>query len=566
MKKIIIILLFFTFSISINTPLFAQKVGEVEKIERELEKEKLLREKIEKEKELPEVEEKKPEIPPPPVKEEKLFIKKINVIGVTLLSQEQIKEIITPFENKELALRDFQKLADLITDVYRQKGYITSRAYLPPQKIEQGILELRVIEGIVGEIEIKGNRYFKTSLFERKITLKRGEPFNYNILRKNIIKINEHPDRSSRAVLMPGKKPGATDTVLEVKDHLPIHIGFEWDNFGSRYIDKDRYGVTLTHNNLLGWEDILAIQYQLAQSNTYRLNSLRYLLPINKDLDIGFFAARTKLDLAREYKDLDARGKSKLYSIYATQSLIDRENIDLSLNLGFDYKDIFNFQLGDETSRDRLRVAKIGLDLDLTDKFGRTLLSNELDWGIPDIMGGLGEQDTKASRSGSGGKFIKDTINLLRLQKMPFSSTLLSKNQIQLSPYILTAAEQFQIGGIANVRGYPPAEHVGDKGYATTLEWSSPVYFLPKGIKVPLSSAKLYDALRVVTFYDWANVDLRNPQAGEEEKETLSSVGWGLRFNLPEDFSARLDFAWPLDKTPSDNNHLHTWVDVSKSF
>ncbi len=565
MKRIIIILLFFLFSI--NILLFAQKVGEVEKIEREIEKERLLREKIEEEKELPEIEEKKPEVIPPPAKEEKLFIKKINVIGVTLISQRQIQEIITPFENKELTLRDFQKIADLITDIYRQKGYITSRAYLPPQKIEEGILEIRVIEGITGEVEVKGNRYFKASLFKRKITLKKGKPFNYNILRRDLSKINEHPDRTSRAVLMPGKEPGSTDILLEVKDHFPMHIGFEWDNFGSRYIDKDRYRTTLTHNNFLGWEDILAIQYHLAQSNTYRLNSLRYLLPITENLDIGFFAARTKVDLGREYKDLDARGKSKLYSVYATQSLIDEENIDLSLNLGFDYKDIFNFQLGDETSRDRLRVAKIGLDLDLTDKLGRTLVSHEIDFGIPDIMGGLEEKDSRASRSGSGGKFIKNSINLLRLQRMPFSSTLLWKNQVQLSPYILTAAEQFQIGGISNVRGYPPAEYVGDEGYAMTGEWSIPPYLIPKSMRVPFSKANFYDALKLAIFYDWAEVRLHSPQAGEEKSQALSGAGYGIRFNLPEDFSLRIDFAWPLsDKTPSDGNHLHTWVDISKTF
>jgi hemolysin activation/secretion protein len=161
-------------------------------------------------KEIPEIEEKKPEVAPPPIKEERIFIKKINVIGVTLLSQKEIEEIITPFENKELTLRQLQRIADLITDSYRQKGYITSRAYLPPQKIEEGILEIRVLEGITGDLEIKGNRYFKNSLFEKKITLKKGEPFNYNVLKRNLVEINEHPDRTARAVLVPGKEPGQT--------------------------------------------------------------------------------------------------------------------------------------------------------------------------------------------------------------------------------------------------------------------------------------------------------------------------------------------------------------------
>jgi hemolysin activation/secretion protein len=152
------------------------------------------------------------------------------------------------------------------------------------------------------------------------------------------------------------------------------------------------------------------------------------------------------------------------------------------------------------------------------------------------------------------------------LQKLPFSSTLLWKNQIQLSPYILSAAEQFQVGGIINVRGYPPAEVVGDEGYAMTWEWSIPPYLISKKIKVPLSQARLYDALRLVTFYDWANTRLRRPIVTEEKNKTLTSAGWGVRFNLPENFSLRAEFAWPLDNTPTDGDHMHTLFQVSKEF
>ena len=566
LRSSIFLLLLLVSLILIDKKLFTQEVGEVEKIEREIEKERLLREKIKEKKERPVIKEKPTTKILPPAVEEKIFIKKINVKGVTLLLEREINEIILSFENKELTLRQMQEVADRITDAYRQKGYVTSRAYLPPQKIKEGVLEIKVIEGATGEIEIKGNRYFRTSFLREKITLKKGEPFNYNILRKDLMEINAHPDRSCRAVLMAGKEPGTTDIVLEVVDRFPVHIGFEWDNFGSRYIGKDRYRLTLTHNNFLGLDDILTLQYQLAEAEAYRLASLHYLFPVAEDLEVGFFFARTKLNLGKDYKDLEARGKSRLYSIYATYSLIDEENIGLNLNLGFDYKDIFNFQLGNETSRDRMRVVKLGLDLDLTDRLGRTLIINELNFGIPKIMGGLDSQDEKASRVGSGGKFIKNNLSLLRLHRMPFDSTLLLKNQFQFSPYILPACEQFQIGGIANVRGYPPAEKVGDKGYAVTLEWSFPPYFIPKDVKLPFSDVKGYDALRFVIFYDWANTHLRSPQAGEEKDETLSGVGWGLRLTLPENFSARVDFAWPLMESPSDENHLHIWMSISKRF
>jgi len=569
MRKNIIILLLSVSIISISVAIFAQTVEQIEKTQQEIDKEKLLREKIEKEKEKPKIEEAPaPEVPAAAAAEGKVLVKTITVTGVTLLPEKTINEIIKANQNKELTVREMQKVADLLTDAYRQKGLVTSRAYLPPQKIEQGVLEVRVVEGMAADILVKGNRYFKTALYRNKIVLKKGEPFDYEALRKGLSKINQLPDRNAKAVLAPGKEPGTTDVVVEAKDRLPIHIGLDWDNYGSRYVDKDRVRTTLTHNNLLGLDDVLTFQYQLSEGENYRLLLLRYLFPLSESLKLGFFAADSKIDLRQEFEDenQNARGKSRLYSIYLAQSLINKESLNLNFNLGFDYKDTFNFQGGLETSRDRMRVIKTSLDLDLTDALGRTIVDNEVSFGIGSIMGGLKKLDARSSRIGAGGEFFKDNLGLLRLQKLPFNSTLLWKNQFQFTPDILTSAEQFQTGGIINVRGYPAAEVVGDRGYSMTWEWSMPPYPISKNIKVPFSKAKLYDALRIVTFYDWANTHLKRPTATEEKNKTLRAAGCGLRFNLPEDFSVRLEFAWPLDNTPSDNDHMHAWTEVSKTF
>ncbi|MFA6350425.1 MAG: ShlB/FhaC/HecB family hemolysin secretion/activation protein [Candidatus Omnitrophota bacterium] len=498
--------------------------------------------------------------------QQKITPKKIEVTGVSLIPMKDIEPIVKPLENKEITIQDLQKAADKITDIYRQRGYITSRAYLPPQKISEGLVEVRVLEGAMGDVEIRGNRYFRTNLLRNKISLKKGEAFNYNKLRKDLIKINEAPDRFCKTVLAPGKVPGTTDLTLEVKDNLPIHVGFDWDNFGSRYINKNRYSARFTHNNLLGFDDKLTFQYQLAEAGSYYLKNVRYLAPVGRGLEVGGYAYMSKVKLGKEYKETDVRGKSQLYGAFANRSLIDGENFDMNLNLGFDYKNVVNYQSGAVTSHDRLRVAKAGFDMDLSDKLGRTILTYELDCGIPDIMGGLAAKDINASRTGAGGKFVKNGINLLRLHKMPFSSTLLWKNQIQISPYNLPSTEQIQLGGITNVRGYPSAEAVGDQGYTMTFEWSCPVYGIPKNFIVPFTKTKMYDALRIVTFYDWGNVHLRTPATSEEKNKTLRSIGCGMRFNLPKSLSMRVEVAWPLDNLPSDGNRVRTWAQVTKDF
>lgn len=568
-RKILVFSALFIFILSFTAYSAPVPSGEQVIRTQELERQdKDLRDKIETEKPKADIQKETPEQHAPvSTAEEKTLIKNITVIGVTLLSDKEINQIITPYKDKELTLGDMQTAANLITDAYRQKGYITSRAYLPPQKIQNSLLEIMVLEGMMGDVQVKGNRFFKTSLIKRKISLKKNKPFNYNALRSDMAKLNEMPDRSTKAVLVPGKDAGTTDLVLEVKDRLPIHIGFDWDNFGSRYIDNQHYGVTLIDNNLTGFDDKLTYQYQMAQSSRYYLNNLRYVLPLDNTWDLGAYAMLSRVKLGREYEDQDVRGKSQVYGVFVNNYLLNTDTLDFNLSLGFDYKNSINHQNGAVTSHDKLRIAKFGLDLDVTDIFGRTILTNELACGIPNIMGGSEAKDAEVSNR-AGGKFVKDTLNLLRLQKMPFSSAILWKNQLQLSSYALPSTEQFQIGGVTNVRGYPPAEAVGDRGLSTTVEWSFPPYLFPKNIKVPLSKANFYDAFRVVAFYDWANSRLKRPAVATDKRtQTLSSLGCGIRFNLPEDLALRVEIAWPLDdKTASDGHHARTWASFSKSF
>lgn len=563
-------ILFFSHPCFAQTPPAAQQMSGEERARQMQLQEQKLREQIETPREKTKAEEKAPEEAVPQAPAKKILVKNISVIGVTLFSGQVIKYITGTFENKELTLKEIQAIADRITDVYRQAGYITSRAYIPPQKIEQGNLEIRVMEATVGNIQIQGNRFYSTRLIKKYVTITKGNLFNYTDLQRDLVDINEHPDRTAKAVLAPGKEPGSTDVILDVKDSLPIHVSTGYDNFASRFVRQNRYLSTVTDNNLFGQDDILTVQYIRGDANDYYSYSARYLYPVTKTLNMGLFAARSKIVLGKEYTDVKSRGKSRMFSLYGTQDILKNDTVVFDINFGFDYKDVYNFLLGDVSSQDRLRVAKTGFDLDVTDDYGRTLLTNDFNYGFPGIMGGTGDHldptDKPTSRAGAGGRFLKDTVNLVRLQRLPRDATLLWKTQSQFSPSILTATEQFQLGGPANNRGYPPAEFVGDRGYSMSWELSAPPYFVPKSLKLPFSKSRVYDAFRIVGFYDWGNVHLKSQQAGDKKNRTARSAGGGIRLNLLENLFARYEIGWPLDKRPSDNKAVHHWIEVTKTF
>jgi hemolysin activation/secretion protein len=546
----------------------AQKASGQEALRQIQDKEFRLRKMIRQEE--PEIDE--PEIAAPNLEDlpetEAVLIETINVEGADLLSQSEIDKIINPYLGKNLSLRDMQEVANKITDAYRNKGYITSRAILPPQTIQNNTVTIEIIEGTTGDVDVRGNRHFRTSLIRKRIMLKKGTPFDYDKMQRNLSQLNEHPDRTVNAVLAPGADRGTTDVILEVDDQLPIHIGFTVDNFASRFVDKYRYQGTLKHNNLLGFDDILTLQFQTSNSQMSELTSLRYLFPITNKTQISFYGARGDTELGDSLSALEARGKSRIYNVLLTHNLIETDRVTFGLTGGFEYKDIFNFTLNVEDSRDRTRIARTGFNLDILDNHGRWIVQNTIDWGIPNIMGGLKGVDGASSRTGAGGDFVKNVLDVVRLNQFVMDSTLLLKTQFQFSDANLPASEQFQIGGIANVRGYPPGEAIGDYGQTATAEITFPVPAFPKDAKIPFTQNAYWDdALRLATFYDWGRVKYKSVLSGESETENLSSAGVGLRVSLPEDFYIRVDVAWPLSsKNASDTDHAHTWFQVSKEF
>jgi len=567
---VLVIIIFSSSFVFAQTPPVAQTGGGQLQQKKALEKSKDLQQRIKDERPGP-----KDEAPVEVEEEdtgEKILVKDITVEGATLISQESIESIITQYEGQEISLKTMQKVADLITDEYRKKGFATSRAYIPPQSIQEGTLIIRVVEGLLGKIEIRGNKYFKTKLLQKRLRIEEGQPLDYSDLQKSLTYMNEHPDRTAKVVLVPGAQPGTTDVVLEVEDNFPFHVGYEFDNYNSRFLDRYRHSVILEHNNLLGFDDKAYFKYQMSHGDFYKLKNARYSIPLSNTLELGAHWSKSRTKLGREFESVDARGYVTMYGLFLNKALISNPDLDLRLNFGFDYKDIDNWLVGIVNSRDELRIAKAGFDLDVSDKWGRSILTAELDAGIPDIMGGMDDQipttvDIGSSRAGAGGKFYKGVFNFFRFQPGPFNTSILWKNQAQYTPYPLVASEQFQIGGPISVRGYPVAEFAGDKGIYSSLEWSFPIYPLPKKWKIPFRKETLYDSFRLVAFYDWGRIYSNAAAVGEIKDQTLQSVGGGIRFNLSDDVSARIEFGYPVDgPEPSDDKDYQKWMEFTIKF
>lgn len=189
----------------------------------------------------------------------------IDITGNTIVPISELEAVTKPFEGKALKLAEAKEIAKQLTGIYRAKGLITCRAYIPPQKLTDKVLHIQVFEGKVGRVKVQGNRYFDSKTIKRYVSTIRGKVLKYRDLTRSLTKANLHPDREVKAVIVPGKDVGTSDLILDVKDNYPFHIGGEINNFGTKLTGKERYNISIRNTNITGHDDILAGRAQFGE-------------------------------------------------------------------------------------------------------------------------------------------------------------------------------------------------------------------------------------------------------------------------------------------------------------
>ncbi|MDT8870774.1 POTRA domain-containing protein [Komagataeibacter rhaeticus] len=80
----------------------------------------------------------------------------ITVEGAQHLSRAMTDAITRPHVGTCMSVRDLNGLINALNAAYIRQGFITSRAYLPEQKLSSGHLRIVVIEGKLAGIQLQG--------------------------------------------------------------------------------------------------------------------------------------------------------------------------------------------------------------------------------------------------------------------------------------------------------------------------------------------------------------------------------------------------------------------------
>ncbi|GMT43471.1 MAG: heme utilization protein [bacterium] len=491
-------------------------------------------------------------------KENRVFVKQIEVVGNTVLSSKEIKAVVSPYEGKSLTFSQMRNIASLITKRYHDKGYTLSKAYLPRQKMAGHILKIAVLEARAGKLTITGKHHYYSDKFIRKYfePLLNDKAFNQHDLERAVLLLNDYPKLKVKVNLKKGAAPDTTDLVVAANNSIPVSAILDYNNFGSKYTSKNRFGATFNIGSLAVPGSMLSMRAIVGNKyDSMHFGRISYSVPLGvRGFRTGAYYGTGNYAVGKDLEVLNIKGTSVNYGIYASYPFIKEVTRSLTGKVGFDVINTKNTMLGQMTSKDKIRTLSLGADYELLTAYSRNFLNFTVTQGLGNVLGGMDNNDPYASRVGADNDFTKFGFSLMRLQKISTPVFLLLKVSGQYSPSNLISYEQFYIGGADSVRGFAQSEYGGDSGYAATAELRI----------APLADKKL---LQLALFIDNGGIHVNNAVVGQKSSRSLTGIGTGVRLSLPYDFNIRADVGFPISPSKNaDGHNMAFYLQATKTF
>jgi len=470
------------------------------------------------------------------------LLKNVKISGATVFQLRDFQPAYQRYIGTSVTFKDLEDIAAAIKALYKKKGYLSTDAYIPEQDIAHGEVEIRVVEGKLGDVRVEGNKWFDASLLKKYIHIKKNELLNIFKLQRDMLRLNQNPDLEVTAVVSPGKAQATTDIVLKVKDSVPYHAGINFDNQGTRLVGRSRTSAVLRGTNVTGWNDSLSVHSLVSKDS--RGEFISYSLPIGTcgtkaGIDLTFFDMR----LGREYRDLGITGTTRMMTPHVSRELYLSEDYQAYADAGIDIKSIEKRTAGELSTNDEIRMLYAAFDMAKIDRFwsgGQTVFSPRISVSTKHFLGASSRNHPSASRSGTGGFFVKYEQSIRRTQRILFNSVITARSQFQIASHTLLSSEQIQLGGANSVRGYPEGEYLADTGGTLNGEWAFPRIIKP-----------IQKYGYPVVFVDMASGKLKKTGEGERSNRFLMGAGAGIRVQVDRYFFLRMDWAKRLGDRPT---------------
>ena len=479
------------------------------------------------------------------------------VQGANKLSQIEVEEAIYPFLGPNKTSDDVEKARAALEKAYHDKGFQAVSVSVPEQNAQRKVITLKVSELTVGRLRVKNSRYFDLdTIKKRAASLKEGTVPNFNDVTKDIVALNQWPDRRVTPALRAGVTPGTVDVDLNVEDTAPIHGSAEINNRQSPSTAPIRFVGTVHYDNLWQEGHSLSFTYQVApqRPEDAEVFSASYLARIPNVEWLSVLAYGVKSDSSvATVGGTNIVGPGEIVGARAVMTLPPRDNFFHTLSIGADFKHFDQtVRLGSDGFSSPVTyyplVASYGATFQgekFTTQFNAAITYNtrpvSSDWSAFD-----------AKRYKASPSFTHFNADVSHTQELPEGFQLFGKVQGQLADGPLVSSEQFSVGGLDTVRGYLESEVLGDSGVVGTVEMRTPNVgdMLQQQLKSETGEGKprftTFNDWRFFVFADGGHATVLEPLVSQQSQFDVWSYGVGTRFKVFNYVNGVVAYSMPM--------------------
>lgn len=456
----------------------------------------------------------------------KLLIKDFEISGNEHISSEELKNEISSFSNQELNFTQLQEITSVVTKKYREKGFFVARAYIPVQDISQNnVFKIAIIEGNYGKFNLTNNSLVKDSIVQGMFddAKNRSNVVSSDSLERAMLVINETPGAVvSKAEVKPGSEVGTSDFTVETQSSKAYGGYVVADNYGSKYVGKNRLMAGVDLNSPFKIGDKLSLSGLISNGADLKNYKVAYNAPLMANGLRGEISyANTDYNLVKlgdGILDEEYYGDSKTIEAKVIYPIIKSRLETLDFTTTYANKDISSTTDEKDTK-----------DVDSL-SFGLNHVKNQNIFGLDGktTLEGIftaGELDDNNDMNGSYQKINLNTALDLNFNPIYSMSSSL-KLQKAFGNKNLDGSEDMSIGGATGVKIFPDAELSAEQAALFNIEFFA---------KLPEISNLNH---KVGLFYDAGTASMSDKTADVTfERRTLQDVGVGYYTNYKNAFT-----------------------------
>ena len=466
------------------------------------------------------------------------WIDRFIIEGENPIADSAAETVLKPFTGRSLVFSDLEAAASLLESAFQDAGFPFYRIGVPPQRITNKELRLRVVPYPLKDIQVEENQYFEADNIRYSLpVLKIGQSPNTLEVARALQFANEHPAKRTAVFIKQDPAGDGINARVVARDVRPYQAFASVNNTGGANPGRTRTAVGLQHSNLFNRDHILTATYTTSPDGAGDVSQcgVDYRLPFYPAaIELEGFYSYSQVDQGVIGDFFDVSGRGQFFGFNATHTLLPVGAYSHKVSARYQNRFFDNetTYLGTTLASD-VRSAPLGL------RYSGSYEPKNLNLGLYvgyEFNTGSGSyndpENYAANRSGAERQWDKFTAGGGLQWMLPGEFQLRGSFSAQYSDEPLIPGEQFGIGGFGSVRGYEARELSGDYGVQGSLEaWSPPL---------------LFDA-RLVAFADAGEVYNHSPYQGTDDRQGIFGVGMGLRWNWKGHVDVSCDVSHALE-------------------